>query len=112
LSAYGVSLAAIAAVIVVRLLLDPWLGERFPFMTVLLAVPFAAWYGGRGPALVALVAGAFAVAYFVLQPRYTLPIGQIDYQVGLVLYAIVCVASIAMFESVRRHSRQAEHRQQ
>ena len=110
--AYGVSLAAIAAALVARVLLDPWLGDRFSFITLFLAVPFAAWYGGKGPALLALVAGAFGVAFFILQPRYTFQIGHIDYQVGLVLYCIVCFASIAMFESLRRNRQQAEQRQQ
>src|SRR6185295_13078461 len=87
------------------------MGDRFPFITVFLAVPFAAWYGGRGPGLLAMAGGAFGVAFFVLQPRYTLPIGQIEYQVGLVLYAIVCFASIAMFESVRRNRQRAERKQ-
>src|SRR4051812_23924241 len=111
-SAYGVSFAAIAAAILVRLMLDSWLGDRFPFITVFLAVLFAAWYGGRGPGLLALAAGAFAVAYFVMQPRHSLPIGQLDYQVGLALYCIVGFASIAMFDSVRRNRERAEGRQQ
>src|SRR3954463_6846933 len=109
--AYGVSLAAIAAAILVRLLLDPWLGDRFPFITVFLAVLFAAWYGGRGPGMLAVAAGAFAVAYFVMQPRHSIPIAQID-QVGLVLYCLVAFASIAMFDSVRRNRERAEQRQE
>src|SRR3954451_10102066 len=96
-SAYGVSLAAIAAAILVRLLLDPWMGDRFPFIAVFLAVPFAAWYGGRGPGMLAMIAGAFAVAFFIMQPRHLMPVGQID-RVGLVVFVLVSFASIAMFE--------------
>lgn len=110
LSAYGIAFAAVALAIVVRLLLDPWMGDRFPFITVFLAVPFAAWYGGKGPGLLALIAGAFGVAFFIMQPRHLMPVGQIDL-VGLVVYAVVSLASIAMFESLRRTHQRAEQRQ-
>jgi len=71
LTTYGVSLAAVAVAVVARLLLEPLLADRLPFITLFLAVGFAAWYGGRGPGLMALVAGAVAVAFFLTQPRYS-----------------------------------------
>ena len=111
ITAYGVSLAAVAAAVVVRLLLEPLLGDRLPFITLFVSVVFAAWYGGRGPALGALIAGAFATAYFILQPHYSFAIDQFEYEVGLVLYGVVCVASIAMFESLRKAQRRAEEKQ-
>jgi PAS domain S-box-containing protein len=108
MTAYGVALAAVIAAVVVRLLLGPLLGDRLPFVTLFLAVAFAAWYGGRGPALLALVTGAVAVALLVLEPRYTFAVGQIEYQVGLALYAAVGVGSIVMFEALHNSRRRAE----
>ena len=110
-TAYGVSLAAVAVAIVARLLLDPFLGDHLPFITLFLAVGFAAWYGGRGPGLLALVGGAVAVAFFVLRPRYSFAIDQTEYQVGLLLYGLVGYGSIALFESLRKAERRAEERQ-
>ena len=110
-AAYGVSLAAVAVAVVARLMLDPLLTDRLPFITLFLAVGFAAWYGGRGPALLALVAGAVAAAFFLMQPHYSFAIDQTEYQVGLVLYGVVGFASIAMFESLRKAQRQSEERQ-
>lgn len=86
--AYGLSLAAVAVAVLVRLPLYPLLGDRIPFMTLFPAIAFVAWYCGRGPALFALVVSSLAVACFILEPRYSFAIGQIEYQAGLVLYII------------------------
>ena len=107
LTAYGVSLAAVAVAAVARLLLDPLLADRLPFITLFFAVGFAAWYGGQGPGLMALVSGAVAAAFFLIQPRYSFAIDQSEFQVGIVLYGVVGFASIALFESLRKAHRQA-----
>jgi len=105
---YVVSLAAVTVAVVARLLLEPLLADRFPFITLFLAVGFAAWYGGKGPGLLALVAGAVAAAFFLFQPRYSFAIDQSEYRVGLVLYGVVGLASVAVFESLRKAHRRAE----
>ncbi|MBI3864986.1 MAG: PAS domain S-box protein [Planctomycetia bacterium] len=104
------SVAAVVTAVAVRLMLEPALGDRLPFITLFAAIVFIAWYGGRGPALLALVVGSVAVAFFVLQPRYSFAIGRFEYQVGLVLYGVVGFACIAMFESLRKAQRRAEER--
>src|SRR5947209_5099319 len=86
---YGGAVILTALAVVLRLLLDPLLGEHLPFITLFAAVGFVAWYGGRGPALLALLAGALGVTVFVLQPRYSFAVAQPEYQVGLLLYGVV-----------------------
>jgi PAS domain S-box-containing protein len=107
LAAYGLSLAAVAAAVIARLLLEPLLGDRLPFITLFLAVAVAAWHG-RGPAILAVISGAFAVKLFILEPRYSFAMGRIEYQVGLVLYVVVCVGWIALFEALRNARQRAE----
>ncbi|CAN5479398.1 hypothetical protein BH11PLA2_BH11PLA2_47680 [soil metagenome] len=107
-TAYVVSLAAVAAAVVARLLLEPLLTDRLPFITLFIAVGFAAWYGGKGHGFLALVVGAVASAFFLLQPRYSFAIDQSENQVGLLLYGVVGFASIAMFESLRKAQRRVE----
>ncbi len=103
------SLAAVAVAVVVRLLLDPLLSDRLPFITLFAAVVFAAWYCGRGPALLALIVGAVAVAYVFAEPRYSFAVSRLEYQVGVVLYAIVGFASIAMFDSLEKANQRLEN---
>jgi PAS domain S-box-containing protein len=107
LGGYAVALIAVAAAVVVRLLLDPLLGDRIPFLFQFAALVFVAWFGGRGPAFVALVASAVSVAYFHLEPQYSFAVAQIEYQIGLVLYVVVGLFSISVFDSIRQAQRQA-----
>jgi CheY-like chemotaxis protein len=63
---YGCAVVAFA--VLVRLLLEPLLGNQFPFPTLLFAVLLTAWYRGSRPALAAVILGAVAVDYFLIPP--------------------------------------------
>jgi PAS domain S-box-containing protein len=86
---YAVAAAVIALAVVARLLLDPLLGNRFPFATLFFAVLAVAWYGGFGPALFATVVGAFLSARLLLPPRDSFVVAGFDNQAGLLLYLLV-----------------------
>ncbi len=64
---YAVALGAIAAALLVRAGLDPWIGRGAATITVYGAVVVAVWYGGAWPGLFAAVAGYFAANYFFSQ---------------------------------------------
>src|ERR1700693_2031592 len=68
---YGFAVLAFTAALVARLLLDPVLGDRMPFLLFCLAVVAVAWHGGFGPSVLALLLGAAAAAYFFLPPRFS-----------------------------------------
>jgi PAS domain S-box-containing protein len=107
---YGGAVFAIAVATWARLLLDPLLGDRLPFITLM----FAAWYGGVGPALLSLLLGALSAAYFILEPRDTFAVQQVEYQAGLVLFVIVGFVSLLLAEAMRgaqRRARRAEEPQ-
>ena len=108
ITGYVWSLAAVAAMVGARLLLDPLLGDELPFITLYLAVAFATRYGGRGPGLLAVAAGAAASAYFLLAPRGTFSVRPPEHQVGLVVFAFVSLALIALVESLRNATRRAD----
>ena len=99
-----------ALAVLLRWLLDPLLGDHFPFITLLTAVIFVAWYAGRGPALLSLSLGAVAGDYFFLHPRYSFTIGQTEDQTGLALYGVLGIVSIGLFESLRNARRRAEEK--
>ena len=86
---YGLAVIAVAAGVAVRLLLDPWLGDLFPFATVFLAVVMAARYGGFGPAVAASLLGAFTSGWLLLPPRGVFTIHEFENQAGLVLFLCV-----------------------
>ena len=99
---YGAALGAASVAVLVRVLLEPFLGGEFPFITLLAGVCFAAWFGGRGPALVSIIAGGLAVDYLYFEPRYSLGISDRRFQFGLALYAVVGLAAVYMFEALAR----------
>src|SRR5450432_1881315 len=86
---YGFAALGIALAVWARLLLDPALGNQFPFATLFLAVLFTAWYGGFGPALASVVLGALAADYFLIPPRGSFIVAGRDQLLGQMLYVIV-----------------------
>ncbi|MFT3883178.1 MAG: DUF4118 domain-containing protein [Gemmatales bacterium] len=102
LALYGSSLLAVAAAIGIRLLLDPLIGARNPFFTIFLSVVLIAWWAGSGPAWVTSIVGAIAASYYLLEPRHTFPIDKLEHQVALLLFGIVCFATITLFGSLRK----------
>jgi PAS domain S-box-containing protein len=66
-SGYVVALAAIAAALLVRGALDPWIGRGAATVTIYGAVVMAVWFGGFYPGLFAAVLGYFTANYFFSQ---------------------------------------------
>jgi PAS domain S-box-containing protein len=86
---YLVAFVSVALATGFRLLLDPLLGNAFPFATLFLAVLFVAWYAGFGPALAATLMGAlFAVFLLFRDEPLPTPHG-FEQHAGLVLYLVV-----------------------
>ena len=81
---------------VVRVLLDPWLGNNHPFSTFLLALIFVVSRCGLGPSIVALVLSLASANYFFLEPRYTFIIKGTAEQIGY-LIDIICGVSVVFY---------------
>jgi PAS domain S-box-containing protein len=93
---YACPVVTVALAIWVRLLLDPVLGDRIPFPTLLLAVLLTAWYGGARPALAAVFLGVLAADYFLIAPRGSFRLEGASQFVGLALYTTVGVGIAAL----------------
>lgn len=77
---------------VIRWLLGPTLGIRFPFITFFFAVFFSAWLGGFWPALFATFLGLLSALLFVLPPIGALPPFTADTTIGVVLFSLNGIA--------------------
>lgn len=66
----GISLVAVA--LGVRITLDPYLGNRFPYSLFILITAITAWVAGWRNAAVAHLAGMMAADWFFVGPRYEL----------------------------------------
>src|SRR5262249_31837132 len=67
--AYGIAIAAVAAAVLLRWLLDPLMGSTLPLVTLFGAVAAAVWVGGYRPAIVVAILGYVACAYLFIEPR-------------------------------------------
>ena len=111
---YALAVASVIAATIGRWLLDPALGEHFPFAVYLIAVAFTAWFTRLGPSLVALILGGLAAELFFVPPLWTFAffLGSAASRIGLALYLVVGVAMIAICEASRQARRGADLRRQ
>ena len=87
--------------VLVRWLLDPWLGESLPFVTAFGAVAAAVWAAGWVPASFVAIIGYFAFSYFFIAPRHTLAFGTFAHVVGMLAYLLSCGLIIGIGEAMR-----------
>ncbi len=66
---YAAAAAGVVLAALVRWLLDPVVGDNYPFFTFFVATLVAAWYAGFGPALLTVGLGAAIAAVCFVPPR-------------------------------------------
>jgi hypothetical protein len=105
---YGVAVLSPFAVVAIRFLLDPLLGDHLPFAPFVIAVVVTSWVGGWKPALLAFCISLAAAVYLFMPPRWSLRGDLVEHQVELVLYFFVGITLIPLFESLRKARQRAE----
>jgi PAS domain S-box-containing protein len=105
---YGVAVVCVAVATLLRLSLQPALGDNFPFITFFIAVVFTAWLYRLGPALAATALGALAAEYFFMPPRFSFALASADDVRGLIIFTLCCVAVALLFEEMHRARHRAE----
>jgi PAS domain S-box-containing protein len=105
---YAVASVAVAAAVLLRMLLDPWLGNAEPLTTVFGAVTVAIWLGGYRPAIFAALLGYLACDWLFLPPRGSFTLELPAERVGLAGYVMTCAIVIGFGEAVRAGRRSAD----
>jgi PAS domain S-box-containing protein len=106
--AYCVALAAVAAAVFVRWMIDPWLGVHLPLVTLFAAVAVAVWFGGYRPALLAMTLGYLVCDYLFIEPRDHIGFVHNRDLIGLAAYLLTCSIIIGFGEAMRLARRRAE----
>jgi signal transduction histidine kinase len=111
---YGVAIVAVILATLLRLWVDPVVGDSVPFPTYFLAIMCAAWYGGLGPSVTALILGGVVADYLFVPPRGTLWfVSHTLYeQMEVGLFFCVGVGIILFSEAIRRTQQQLLFEQQ
>jgi PAS domain S-box-containing protein len=102
---YAIALTALAAAVLARWLLDPWLGETRQLVTLYGAVLVAVCWGGYRAGLFVTIAGYAICAYLFLAPRGRLGFADTQDLVGFLAYLCTCLVIIAMGEAMRAAQR-------
>ena len=104
---YALAAAAIAIAYLIRWALDPWLGDRSPFLVFTIPILISVQLFGRGPAI---LAAFLALAIGVIQfPELGPPSSGI---VHLATFAIVCAGIIVLAHLIARARSEAGTQQQ
>src|SRR6185503_15853319 len=112
LTIYTVAIAGIVAAVLLRYLLDPWMGDSLPLVTLFGAVAAAVWIGGVTPAIAALVLGFAACDYLFIQPRHQFSMGGVAGLIGMLAYVVTCGLIIVFGEAARRAQASANERRE
>ena len=98
---YGLGLVAVAVAVLLRLALDPLLGDTLPLVTLFGAVAAAVWLGGYRVAIPIALIGYGACHYIFIEPRLRFDFTSVPIFVGLVAYFFTCSLIIVFGEAAR-----------
>ena len=99
---YMVALLVTAAALLVRLVLNRFLGDYVPYFTLFPAVAFCAWYCGVGPSILSGILGLVGLRYWFMPPAHSLRVHGMQQAAGVVAFLFVSGILIAMGEARRR----------
>ena len=99
---YVLAGATLGSAVLLRLILDPLMGDSLPLVTLFGAVAIAVWLGGYRPAVVVIALGYLACAYLFIEPRGGLGLEVPANVVGLVAYLFTCALIVGFGEATRK----------
>jgi signal transduction histidine kinase len=99
---YAVALLATVVALLVRLGLNPFLGDYVPYITLFPAIAFCAWYCGVGPSILSVVVALIGAQYWFISPTHSLRIVGMAQVIGILLFLSLSSVLLAMGEARRR----------
>src|SRR5579863_6661057 len=102
---YAAALVATAVALLLRLALNPILGDYAPYIVLFPAVAFCAWFCGVGPSIFSVVLALVGTKYWFIPPVHSLRIDSTPQWVGALAFLLGSSALVAMGETRRRHEK-------
>src|SRR5437867_2389933 len=109
---YAIAIAALAAAVLLRYLLDPWMGNTLPLVTLFGAVAAVVWTGGVRPAIAVVILGYLACSYLFIAPRGRIEFTDPGTTIGALAYFFTCALIILFGEAARRAQVRASERRE
>lgn len=111
----GYSLAVISVVLalLLRLLVDPWLGDQSPYLLFVVAVAITGLYAGVRPALLAAALGTVVAYFCFVPPRYHWGFAGLSDAVGFGVYVLGVAGVVLLAHArIRAAEKGEQHRMQ
>jgi PAS domain S-box-containing protein len=99
--AYLLGFLALVLALLLRWILDPFLGDALPLVTLFGAVAVAVWVGGYRVAILVALVGLLACHYLFIEPRGYIVLNDLPNFVGLIAYLLTCALIIGFSEVAR-----------
>jgi K+-sensing histidine kinase KdpD len=115
ITAYGGAAAGVLIAVLVRWLLDPYLGDQESFATFYPVVAMVAWYWGAGPSIWAAILSGLAGHWYFLAPRRIITLTELEPQAiaNLTVFVFTSLAVAAFAHAMRlARSRADAHAQE
>ena len=102
---YAVALLATVVALLLRLALNPFLGDYVPYITLFPAVAFCAWYCGIGPSMLSTFLVLIGARYWFIQPIRSFRVPSTPQAVSILAFLLAASVLIAMGEARRRREK-------
>jgi signal transduction histidine kinase len=99
---YGVAILVTLVALLIRLVLNPILGDYLPYITLFPVVAFCAWYCGTAPSILSALLGVIGAQYWFIAPLHTLRVVGTPHTLGIALFLLASGAMVAMGDTHRR----------
>jgi K+-sensing histidine kinase KdpD len=107
LKRYVLAFVALGLAVGLRILLDPVLGQGYPFLTIFIAVVFSSWYCGLGPSIAAATAGLLYAWYDFIPPAHSFALTDPMAQIGGMVGFCINAGAVIAYAEVSRRARNA-----
>jgi len=105
---YAIALLTSVLTIGIKLFLDRYIGNSYPFLLLLPAILISAWYGGLGPGLLATALTALAGDFLFLPPTRSVMLSGSN---AVRVFAFVCAGILlSLLLEARRRAMELERR--
>jgi signal transduction histidine kinase len=95
---------------VLRLVIDPWLGDQMPYITFIVAVAMVGLFAGVGPALVSTGLGTVIAYFCFVPPRYQVGFRGISDAAGFFSYLVAALVIVLLTGARKKAYTRAEQR--
>jgi len=109
-AAYLAVITALAAAVLLRWSLDPWMGDTLPLVTLFGAVAVAVWLVDYRMAIAVAIVGYLACSYLFIDPRGVFELGRARNLIGLLAYLGTCGVIIGLGHTMRFARTRAQKR--